>query len=99
MTGLPLRDVLVVRGSSPTGAPEIPRAPLALRLGEASPNPFGAWTELPFALGRPATVAVTVYDVAGRRVLAAPRASLAAGDHAFRWDGRDGAGRRVAAAT
>jgi hypothetical protein len=61
LTGLPPRDVLVVRGPASTGAPEIPRAPLSFRLGEASPN--------------------------------------AAADHVFRWDGRDDAGRRVAAGT
>jgi hypothetical protein len=95
-TGLPPRDVLVVRGSGPTGAPVLAKGTEGLRLGLASPNPFGGWTDVPFALGAPAAVTVTVFDVAGRRVLARPRADFGAGEHLLRWDGRDGAGRSVA---
>ncbi|MGQ0721872.1 MAG: FlgD immunoglobulin-like domain containing protein, partial [Candidatus Eiseniibacteriota bacterium] len=99
LTGLPPRDVLVIRGFGPTGAPDVADGPARLRLDAALPNPFGAWTEVPFALSAPAAVAVTVFDVAGRRVLARPRADFGAGDHRFRWDGRDGSGRNVVAGT
>jgi hypothetical protein len=55
----------------------------------ASPNPFASRTDIGFALPRDAAVSLSVYDVTGRRVrslLANQR--LAAGTHAWRWDGR-----------
>ncbi len=68
------------------------------RLGLASePNPLASMTTLRFTLPRAATAEVRILDASGRvvRVLTTGHA-LAAGPHAVVWDGRDGAGGRVA---
>ena len=44
-----------------------------------------------------AGVSLTVYDVLGRRVRQVWDGSLAVGSHRFVWDGRDEAGKGVAA--
>ena len=44
-----------------------------------------------------AGVSLTVYDVLGRRVRQLWQGPLGAGAHRFTWDGRDEAGRGVAA--
>ncbi len=63
----------------------------------AAPNPLGAaGTRLSFALGAPAEVSATVFDVRGRRVRTLDAGALGAGPHTLRWDGRDRAGRSVA---
>lgn len=49
-----------------------------------------------FTLAAPADVDLAVYDVSGRRVRTLERGRLAAGQHRFRWDGRDGDGHDVA---
>ncbi len=65
----------------------------------AVPNPFTAATTLRFSLPGAAPFRADVFDVSGRRVrtLHTPRAAAAGGE--IRWDGRDGAGRRVAPGT
>ncbi len=62
------------------------------------PNPCNPLANLAFDLPRAATVSLRLYDLAGRRVrtLLATQ-SLAAGRHTLTWDGRDDAGRTVAA--
>lgn len=45
--------------------------------------------------GRPATVVVEVFDLAGRRLIALPAAQVAAGETSLGWDGRDDRGRAV----
>ncbi len=73
--------------------PRAPRAPIAAAL----PNPFGPRTTIRFELPAPATVDLFVADPTGRvvrRLLHEPRA---AGPHSLEWDGRDDAGREVAA--
>jgi hypothetical protein len=72
------------------------------RTGRAPfPNPAGAeGTTLVFRLESPAEAAnarLEILDPTGRlvNVLAAPRLDRAAREVAFRWDGRDAAGRRV----
>ena len=70
----------------------------ALELRPAAPNPFRATTELRFVLPREDRVTLEVFDVTGRRVATpVPGRRLPAGAHAVRWDGRDSAGRPVAA--
>ena len=44
-----------------------------------------------------AEVSLTVYDVLGRRVRQVWDGPLGAGTHRFTWDGRDAAGKGVAA--
>jgi len=74
---------------------ETPAAPgRALR---ASPNPFNPSTRLDFTLSEPGRVTVTIYDAQGRRTATLLDQTLAAGDHAVTWTGRDATGRTVPA--
>ena len=72
--------------------------PLVHQLGPCVPNPFNPSTWISFELASAAKVDLAIYDLRGRRVrdlssgLAYP-----AGPNRVLWDGRDGAGRSVAA--
>jgi len=63
----------------------------------SAPSPFASETTVRFALPRASRASLAVYDAAGRRVRTLADATLAARDHAFRWDGRTDAGARAAA--
>ncbi len=86
----------MIRGIEATGAPEVAGAAPAGLLG-AWPNPFRDVLRL--RLGIPVeagTVRLGVFDVGGRMVARLHEGPWAPGAHEVRWDGRDGAGRRVA---
>jgi hypothetical protein len=64
------------------------------------PNPFADRTSFRYELPRSGSVRLSVYDVSGRRVrdlVTAP--AQGPGAHEVAWDGRDGAGRDLAAGT
>ncbi len=62
------------------------------------PNPFNPSTTLSYELQAPATVSLTIYDVAGKTVKQLVAAeSRAGGFHDVLWDGRDETGRVAAA--
>jgi agmatine/peptidylarginine deiminase len=65
--------------------------------GRAFPNPFTESTRFSFELRFPEDVRLEVIDVAGRRVRTLAAGALPGGPHVFEWDGRDDAGRSVAA--
>ena len=72
--------------------------PVHHRLGDSYPNPFNPAVVIPLDLATDAAeVSLTVYDVLGRRVRQVWDGSLRAGSHRFVWDGRDAAGKDVAA--
>ncbi len=72
--------------------------PVQHRLGDSYPNPFNPAVVLPLELATDAAgVSLTVYDVLGRRVRRVWDGSLGSGTHRFTWDGRDAAGKAVAA--
>ena len=72
--------------------------PAQYRLGDSYPNPFNPAVVLPLDLATDAAeVSLTVYDVLGRRVRQLWQGPLGAGTHRFVWDGRDAAGKAVAA--
>ena len=72
--------------------------PAQYRLGDSYPNPFNPAVVIPLDLATDAAgVSLTVYDVLGRRVRQLWDGSLEAGTHRFTWDGRDAAGKGVAA--
>jgi hypothetical protein len=79
-------------------APEVaPGARLPIvSLGPAVPNPFNPTTrlELDVRVARP--VSVAVYDVRGQLVRTLLEARREPGRYSLTWDGRDGAGHRVA---
>ncbi len=64
---------------------------------DVAPNPFNPLTTVSFDLPRAGHVTVDVYDMAGRRVRRLVDGSRESGRHAVRWNGRDDAGRGVAA--
>ncbi|MBI5168665.1 MAG: metallophosphoesterase [Candidatus Eisenbacteria bacterium] len=67
------------------------------RLAGARPAPFTSGTDVVWELPRAGAASLMVYDVAGRRVRTLASGRHAAGEHVTHWDGRDRAGRRVAA--
>jgi hypothetical protein len=73
------------------------RGPIRLSMGRPRPNPFDRRTEVAFTLPGASGVRVTITDVHGRRVRGLVSGVLDAGAHAASWDGRDDAGRKVAA--
>ena len=72
--------------------------PAQYRLGDSYPNPFNPAVVIPLDLATDAAqMSLTVYDVLGRRVRQLWQGPLGAGSHRFAWDGRDEAGKAVAA--
>jgi len=69
----------------------------ALRVGEASPNPTRARTQVDLDLPRAARVEVSVYDARGQRVRDLGAQALARGANRIVWDGLAADGRRPAA--
>jgi hypothetical protein len=69
-----------------------PQPALAFAFRGAGPNPFTRETGLVLTLSAPETVALNVFDIAGRRVSELHRGTLRAGRHLFRWSGDDRAG-------
>ncbi|MBN1885088.1 MAG: hypothetical protein JW876_06155, partial [Candidatus Krumholzibacteriota bacterium] len=80
-----------------TGAdPYTPRIG-APRLAQNSPNPFNPSTTIAFELPRDARIELVVFALDGRRVATLARGRFVAGRHEVAWDGRNDAGRHVAA--
>jgi hypothetical protein len=77
--------------ADPTAAPGVPD--VLVHAVTARPNPFNPRTTIRFGLSAPTMATLGVYDLAGRQLRLLQSGRLPAGDHAFRWDGRDGAGR------
>ncbi|HOX24370.1 MAG TPA: FlgD immunoglobulin-like domain containing protein [Candidatus Krumholzibacteria bacterium] len=86
-------------GNLPTGVVGPAELPAVFRVGPPTPNPFNPVTEIAFDLPAGQFVEIVIYGLDGRRVRPVLAAELPAGRHAARWDGRDGAGRAVAAGT
>jgi hypothetical protein len=82
--------------STSTGVGPIADTSTALALGQNAPNPFEKDTSVRFVIPASGPVNLTVYDVAGRRVVTLVDRALEAGSHAIAWDGRDAGGSAVA---
>ncbi len=79
-----------------TDVPGAPAAGLVLR--QNAPNPFNPRTVILFDLPAPSAVRLRVHDLAGRLVRTlVDRPLLPAGPQRATWNGRDAAGRHVAA--
>jgi hypothetical protein len=89
------QDVRFVPAGGVTDVAELPAARPAL-LRPAMPNPFNPRTVLTFALARPGTVTLDVFDLTGRRVRRLVDGALPAGEHRTEWHGRDDHGRTLA---
>ncbi|MCB1182176.1 DUF3459 domain-containing protein [bacterium] len=94
---LPAHGAKVYEILAPSGAPASAGPPR--RLGRNHPNPFNPATTIRFELDADAAVRLTVLDLAGREVRRLVDGQRNAGDHAVRWDGRDGRGAEVASGT
>lgn len=70
-------------------------AALAYALRQNAPNPFGASTEIQFALGADGDVELEIFSVTGRHVRTLASGRHPAGTHSVRWDGLDRTGRPV----
>jgi hypothetical protein len=81
---------------TPTGVEDTPRAP-GLALLRVHPNPFTGSTGIDVELASGASVTLDVFDVTGRRVRSDARGAMAAGLQRIPFDGRDDAGRALAA--
>ena len=88
---------LLLNGVVTDAGPAVPGAPLATGIREVGPNPFRERATIRFALSRPGRVEIRVYDVRGRTIAPLFEGALPGGFHTTTWDGRDRAGRRVAA--
>jgi hypothetical protein len=77
-------------GSSTSGVGDV--LPGQFAFGPSRPNPFVSSTTFAFALPAAGHVRLSVYDVRGRRVATLLDGSQPAGQHTFRWEGRDAAG-------
>jgi len=74
-------------------------APLLAGIGTIAPNPFHPATRVSFGVRVPGVVSLRVYDVAGRKVRTLLDGSVGVGNREASWDGRDDAGRALAAGT
>jgi hypothetical protein len=72
-------------------------APARTQLAQARPTPFGSSTTLEFGLAERGEVELAVFGIDGRRVRTLARGVQEPGIHRITWDGRDDAGRQVAA--
>jgi hypothetical protein len=96
-TGPGVDQRITIVETVPTDAKHPGVEPLSVRLHAPRPNPARRGATLVYELPRAGWVQLRVYDVAGRRVRSLAAGARAAGRHRATWDGRDGAGRRVAA--
>jgi hypothetical protein len=53
------------------------------------PNPFNGTTNFIYSLSRGGDVAITVFDILGRRVSSIPLGHQRGGEHSVRWDGQN----------
>lgn len=75
---------------------ETPSLPAAWSLRSAWPNPFGNEVHIDYDSRSGGEHTVAIYDAAGRSVRTLYSGSRPGGTYRLDWDGRDGAGRRVA---
>ena len=74
-------------------------APSDFVLAQNVPNPFNAFTTIPFEVPSSAKgfpVELTIYDMAGQKVQTLLRGEVSAGQTTVTWNGRDSFGRPVA---
>jgi Tol biopolymer transport system component len=70
--------------------------PQSFALTQNYPNPFNSNTVIGFNLPRSQDVELTVYNLAGQKVVSLVNGYRQAGSYTMHWDGRDEAGRALA---
>jgi len=97
-TDVPVNLFLVLReGADPTGAPDVAARSTTSWLRQNSPNPSRPGTTIGFGVPSAGNVSLRIFDTAGRLVRTLVNEPRPAGRYAESWDGRDAAGRPVAA--
>jgi len=91
---IPAFAVIYLGQATTSVTPPAPAAPAALAL-RAAPNPFAQATRIDYALSAPASVALEIFDAAGRARATLRTVSAEAGAHSVTFDGRDRAGDRL----
>ncbi len=84
----PLVDRSALLNVDESGAGEV-------RVAHSLPNPSRAHTTIAWRLPRSASVDITIHGVRGDLVTRSSLGVLSAGEHQFKWDGRDQRGRAV----
>ena len=98
MDGVYVLESLMAEQATAVQTPAVVGVPVQHRLGDSYPNPFNPQMVIPLDLATDQRqVSLTLYDVLGRRVRQVWQGPLGAGTHRFVWDGRDAAGKGVAA--
>ncbi len=95
--GAPMAGFAVINTNSgyvpPTPTPTAITAEAPLSDGvvvyQNHPNPFSSRTTIRFAISRPASVTLTIYDLLGRVVTTLVRGRLPAGEHRAAWHADD----------
>jgi uncharacterized membrane protein len=85
------------RITAPSVTDVTPSRIVDIALSAPYPNPSHAATQLEFALPSAASVDLSVFDTAGRRVATLMRGEVPVGTRSVTWDGRGADGRPVAA--
>ena len=80
-----------------TAVEEGAQVPRVFFLNQNTPNPFWGRTTIAFGLPKAADVSLVVYNAAGQKVRTLVSGHKNAGTYTVTWDGRDDAGRPVAA--
>ncbi len=70
--------------------------PTSYGLFQNYPNPFNPETEIRFQLPQASRVELHIYNALGQKIRTLADGQLQAGQHKFRWDGRDKRGQGVA---
>jgi hypothetical protein len=76
------------------GAPDA-ALPAGYALQQNYPNPFNPRTTIRYRLAQDGPVRLSVYNIAGQRIITLADGKRTAGEHAAVWDGRDRAGGMV----
>jgi len=85
------------KGSSDAvGGDEEPVLPASYALKQNHPNPFNPTTIIEYTLPRQSRVTISVYNIAGQKVITLLDGDRGAGTHRVTWDGTDQNGRAVA---
>ncbi len=89
-TGTPILSIV-----STTATEDALGVPEAFALAPNYPNPFNPSTAIEYALPRPATVRLVVYDALGRTVRTLVKAEQPPGSYTVAWDGQSDSGTPV----
>ena len=72
-----------------------PVQPAHAKLHQNFPNPFNPNTSIVFEIDSPRVVSLSIYTLAGSKVVTLVDAETAAGQHQVSWDGKDHTGREM----